>query len=796
MLKNKYFNRCNGVSFLTAFTTLATQILVFRIISAKLLNNLAFLVISMTMLGFALSGVILAFNYNFIKRFRKSIHLFTFLYVLTLLLSTILFYHLPIKTLFSKNIVDYTKIFLSFICLSSLFVVPFTFCGLILGVLLSHKKLPTRKIYCFDLIGSALGALLIIFLISFIGVEKSLLILSGGFLVGINILFPLRSKKFKRLTGFMLIVIFILFLFNSRIFQMKYPVGSHLTRYEMEHFEWDPITRIEVSKFNTEKDILFDLALVGTNKNFHNSIHKVLTQNNNAGTLAPYYDGNIESLKGIEETLYHSSYQATSVSSPNVLVVGVGGGMDILAALNSNAASVTGVEINGATHKILRKVYADYFKNWVNDPRVHLVHDEGRHYISKTNKLYDIIQLTGVDSYTGTMASSNIFSENYLYTKEAVKLYFERLTDQGIINIIRLEFPRVPREVIRMLTTVVETLREQGIEEPAKHIVTITYNKHTLAALLIKKTPFTENEIKKLKEWTAHNPYLYFSSTDDLSPHQERIYQFFLNLKNVSAERSFIKRYPLNISPVEDDRPFFFRYTKWEHLNPNFRVFNFTIIPIFEYNIILLLLILTFLCWICIQLPIKHLLKLNFNIKGLSRYVFIFSFLGLGYFFIEIAFMQKLGLFLGHPNLAISIVLSSLLLSTGIGSMYSKNIIHRVKKIKYISYCLCLLILAEYHFILPHLNQLIYMNLLIKGVIALIVLFPIGAILGVFMPTAIDQLKRISPKYVPWGWGINGVFSVIAPIIAIAISVTFGISLLLLCAIPLYLTVGFLLKLK
>jgi len=530
---------------------------------------------------------------------------------------------------------------------------------------------------------------------------------------------------------------------------------------------------------------LWDSSLIGPNKTFHSYIKKAFTQNNNAGTLAIHYDGNLDSLKGIEETMYHSAYRAISIPSPKVLVIGVGGGTDILTALYSKASHVTGVEINGAIHKIIKKVYKDYFKNWVNHPKVDLVHDEGRHYLSKTDELYDIIQLTGVDSYSGTMASANIFSENYLYTREAVRLYYQKLTEQGIVSIITLEFPITPREALRMLTTVVAELRDMGVQEPYKHIAMITSTQETLTALLLKRTPFSETEIQKLKDWTAGNPNIYFSSTNDLKPGQNNIYQVFLKLNDKLLEKAFITVYPYNIMPTTDDQPFFFRYTKWMHLKIE------GTIPVFEYNILILLFVLTFVSWILIYLPLKHLLRMNIHIKGIKRYIIIFSSIGLGYLFIEIAYMQKLGLFLGHPNLAISVVLSGLLLSTGIGSIYSKSIIQKFKNTKYVTYGLSLLILFEYIFILPYLNTLVGMNGLIKGAMAFLLLLPIGVILGIYMPTAIDQLKMVSPKYVPWGWGINGIFSVISPILAIAISVTFGINFLLLCSIPLYLVAGY-----
>ena len=793
MTKSKYFNRCNILSFLTAFTTLALQILIYRIISAKLRNNYAFLVISLTMLGFAISGVILAFKKRFIKNFRRNIYRSVYLLVFSLLLSVIVFYFLPIgfQTYLDKpNPVIFIKTFLFCISAGSLFVVPFIFSGLILGLLLSHKQLPTRKIYGFDLIGSAAGAISVIYLISFLGVEKSLIILCGLLLICVNIVFPIRSKFFRYLFLLSLILLLNLFYFYRNIFILRYPVSViSVLKLEPEYCEWDPVTRIEVSEYKViPENFPYQSCLIGSNPHFHSAIKKILTQNGNAFTYAVHYDGRKDSLKGIEETIYSSAYQASCVPSPNVLVIGVGGGTDVLAGIYFNASKITGIEINGAEHRILKKVYEDYFHHWVNDPRVNLVHDEGRHFLSRAQERFDIIQLTGVDTYTGTMASANIFSENYLYTKEAIGAYFDRLTDQGIMNITRLDFPHMP-EMLRMLTTAVFVLREKGIKNPSDHIATVSSRGNDMTALLVKKTPFTGFELRKLEDWTEHNPYLYLSSAKNIRL-RNNLYQLFLNLHDEFLEEQFITLFPLNIRPVVDDRPFFFRHTYWKHLLAAPK----GIIPLFEYSVLFLLIFVGFLSFVFVYLPLKYLLS-PIKPKGIYKYGLVLACIGLGYLMLEIALMQKYGLFLGHPNYAISVILSSLLFSSGLGSLFSKQIISKIKNMKYVAYCFSFIVFIEYIFILPNTHSILGLNVFIKGIITALSVFLIGVLPGVYMPITINRLKMISPQLVSWGWGINGIFSVIAPILAISISVSWGINSLILIAIFFYLVAGFLLSL-
>ena len=186
------------------------------------------------------------------------------------------------------------------------------------------------------------------------------------------------------------------------------------------------------------------------------------------------WDGRAESLEGIERTIYAAAYEASSVASPRVLVVGVGGGFDILTALRYDAREVTGVEINGATLDIVTRVYRDYCGAWSKHPRVRLIEDEGRHHLAVHPDRYDILQLSGVDSYSGTPGAAHVFSESYLYTAEAFDLYFSRLTENGILNVMRLE--QTPeREMLKALVTAVGNApagrhRDAGRAHPARDV--------------------------------------------------------------------------------------------------------------------------------------------------------------------------------------------------------------------------------------------------------------------------------------------------------------------------------------
>ena len=265
------------------------------------------------------------------------------------------------------------------------------------------------------------------------------------------------------------------------------------------------------------------------------------------------------------------------------------------------------------------------------------------------------------------------------------------------------------------------------------------------------------------------------------------LYQLFLSMPNEEFRAGFLERYPYDISPVPDDRPFFFRNSYWWHVFPGARIGG----PFMEYTIIVLLGIVGAFVYLCIYLPLRFLSRRGKNAPGTRRYAYYFAGAGLGYFAVEIALLQKFGLFLGHPNYALSLVLAVFLMSTGIGSLLTEFIVSRFCGIRIVAIALVCLVILERILIFPFLADWVAWSFWAKAAVAAAMIFPIGLLLGCFLPCGLEQLKEIAPDFVPWAWGINGIFSVLAPILSVAFSMSWGINALLLSALPCYLMTGF-----
>jgi spermidine synthase len=797
-------SRSAAAAFAVAFATLVAQILFHRIISAKLINSYAFLVISLTMLGFAISGVLLSRSLaRWLDRFDEMMVAWTALFVLSSIASTLIFYHAAIGSLSYASRGEFVLVLLRTLPYALLFAVPFVFSGLLLGALLSNPGLPTRKIYCWDLFGSACGALAVLPGITHWGVEKSLLGVCAILLLAIlGLMRPLRKGCYG-VAAAALLAVGACLAFEDPLLSFRYQGGSFVSGVAhpgsgmgLEEVRWDPVARIEVSRIPPPNpETMVFPSLVGSNPAFLGRFKRVLTQNNYAFTYAVDYDGNPASLDGIEETIYSAAYIASSIAHPKAAIIGVGGGFDVLTALHFNPSEVTGIEVNAATLGILRHDYADYFSAWTGDPRVRLVYDDGRHFLKGTSGRYDVIQLSGVDSYSGTPGAAYVFSESYLYTEEAFELYYSRLSADGILNVMRLE-QAPPREMLRVLATAVGALRKAGVARVSEHIAMVSQKNGSFVALLVKKSPFTGPEEQRLARWTSTNRYLKLVVAPHLAPAGGISYQNFLAQSGPDAEEAYYDSLPYNVRPATDDQPFFFRFSRWSHLPfffdhspwanwPSMR----HSVPVTELTLVVMLLLVGGVVLLCVWLPLRLMTKAATVPR---RHGFIFAGIGLGYLAVEIALLQKFGLFLGHPNYALSVVLAGLLFATGIGALYSPTLSRWFRGPRFISYAFGLVVLGEALFVFPTLNKWVVGDFGLRVMVVLALVTPLGILMGTYVPSAVDQLKATAPEFVPWAWGINGVFSVLAPILSVAFSMTYGINALLLSTVPIYVVVGWL----
>ena len=450
----------------------------------------------------------------------------------------------------------------------------------------------------------------------------------------------------------------------------------------------------------------------------------------------------------------------------NMLIIGPGGGKEVLIGLLSRVNRITGVEINPDFVKNVKK-YKDFNGGiYTNFPNVQILVNEGRHYVKKTPYHFDIIimalpsteQLQSIDNYA--------MNENYLLTVEALKDYLNILTPEGsLIFTVHNRW-----ELMRLIITTMEAFKNLGITpiNALNHFMIIEQD--YAPTVVIKKNAFTKDEIARTLEISKNIPKDFPSVTylpfiwNKLN--NSGINNFLLGLKNHSVStQKFIQKNKYNLEPCYDDSPYFYKINKGVPQN-----FIWLLIVLLAINIGILFILYNFA--IKKQNPIEK--------KTMNLSLFIFSCIGMGFMTIEISLFQKLILYLGSPTISLSILLSSILVGMGIGSYFSKNLLgdQLIKKI-----LLACVIITSYgiilFLILPEiLNNLLAYSLIFRAIVSMIVIIPFGIFLGVPFPTALQVLNKAELKnYIPWMYGINGTMTVLGSVLAVIISMTTGFTM-------------------
>lgn len=783
---------------LFAFATLVHELLLVRWVSARLLNNFAFLILSLTMAGFAIGSVILTLGGDrVLRRLDRWAPRFMDGYVLATLATWVLFGRVELGDVSSAGVG--LSSFLWSGSAALLLCIPFVFSGLGIGAYLSAPGLEPTRVYASDLVGSSVGCLVAIGGIRALGVELTAAA-ACGVLVGARLLLYRPRGRDAALAAVAALAAAVAVAAPTRVMTIEYPKGSMLAAAldnggEVLQTRWDPAARVELSR-QPQRSLVLSLqlawpTLIGDDPELLGGLTHVFTQNNFAFTVFVNEDRPAAELRrGVNRTIYGASYAAlrARTRSPKVLTVGVGGGIDVLAAVANGAREVTGVEVNAAMLELLAEQVADKPEHFLNDPAVELVRADGRHFLARSTEAYDVIQLSGVDSYSGSQGAAHVFSETYLYTLEAVRIYLRRLTPGGVLNLMRLESNDEPREVLRLLTTVLAALRAEGFARPERHVMAVAQPDLRFVSLLVSKTPWTLRDVGEVSAWTGETPDVALVADPHHAGTPRSGHEAVLRLAADRREAAFIEGYRYQIAPATDDWPFFFQHSRWSHVIEYLRGGDVAV-PAMPLMLLFLLALLSGLMLLTVVVPLLVLRRRDEPAAHPVALTTYFGALGLGFMFAEVSLMQRLALLLGGATYSITIVLFALLLALTLGSFLAERVRAVVRTPQNAALAIAALIVA---FIAADdsLNALVRWPFAARAGLAFGVSFVPGFLMGPWFPLGLRYVKRASPGYTPWAWGINGVFSVLAPVLATAIASAAGQRVTLATVIPLYLAAG------
>jgi spermidine synthase len=487
------------------------------------------------------------------------------------------------------------------------------------------------------------------------------------------------------------------------------------------------------------------------------------------------------------------------LARPRVLVLGAGAGGEVRQALSLGASSVDAAEINPDTIDLVQRQFAEFSGAPYSRPGVRLHIAEARAFVAHHPQRYDLIQIALLDAFGAASAGLHGVSESYLYTVEALGDYLDRLEPGGMVAITRwVNLP--PRDVLKLFATAVQALERRGVEDPGAHLMLIRSWK--TATLLASSTPFVPGQVDATRAFcrsrsfdTEYLPGITAAEANRYNrldrPH---LLEGALALLGPERER-YLAQYKFAIEPATDVRPHFFHFFRWRTLPEVLALKDQGGLPLLDWGYPVLVASLvqaTVVSVVLILLPLAMLGSQSPQAAAeplaVPRVALYFLALGLGFMFVEMAFIQKFTLFLGHPLHAAAVVLAAFLVFAGLGSRWSERIATWNAARRGGLFAAIALLGVAYACGLPPLfRQWMGLPDAARIAVSLLLLAPLGFIMGMPFPSGMREVARLRPRLLPWAWGINGFASVVAAILATLLAIHLGFTAVVLLGALLYL---------
>lgn len=770
--------------FLVSFAALLLEISYTRIVSFKLFYYYTYLVIGLALLGIGCGSVVTAISPRLKRATTHSIMLLGCLAgSVSVTVGYVIVARIPIASLAIWDYGTRDSLWnlgmLVVVCLA-LFA-SFVWAGVMIATLFARRTAGIGKLYFADLVGAGLACAVVVALISTIGPPRTVA-LAGAVIAAVGVLVAARMRSRLAPVGGVLAAGLTVGVLVSGVLPDVRTDDDKADVAGADFSQWSPIFRVDT----------IDLP---------NGL--LLNHDGLLGSVIKPWDGDIETLGG---DLYSFDgdpraypFEVLGEAPDRVMIIGAAGGHEVLASLYFEADNVDAIELNPLTYELVTDTYADFGGHVADQPGVNYVKGDGRSFLARSDKSYDLIWYPAPDSYSATNAATAgafVLSESYLYTQETIEESLDHLAPGGIIatQFGELDFTSKPNRTTRYISTVRAALEAAGVDDPGRHVLVATSGSGggtTLSTVLVKGEPFTEVEIEAFTGKGADIE----GDTLQYAPGQPQDNSVTRSLTLPAYEqRAFLDSYPFAVDAISDDGPFFWHFSRFGDVLADFGDPIDRVDPedsIGERVILLLLAIATVMAAVFLLLPFVTMRTVWRELPRKGTSALYFSALGLGFMFFEITLIQRLILFLGYPTYSLTVTLASLLVFTGIGALMSGRFKGRIDHATRALAPAVVLLGLAYLFLLPMLTDaLLTTPLALRVAVAFLVLAPLGMFLGLFMPLglgAVAALTRHGEQYVAWGWAVNGFASVIGSVLTTVFAMIIGFNLVLTLSVVVYL---------
>jgi hypothetical protein len=724
--------------------TLAFQVVFTRLMSSVLAYHFSFLAVSLALLGTGAGALLIYVRPAWFEgpSLERTLARWTAWYALLLIAGPFVLVRLDFAL--DESVTFWFGLNLAVACLVA--AAPSLAAGAVVALAIRGYPEAIGRVYAWDLVGAGIGALAIVPLLYFP---------APNLLVGLGVTAAVAAAFFgwgdlrTRQRGTRIALGGLAILLLAGVTSVLYLPTGYEAFGESERMadEWHPLSRVQA----------YPNEVLGSSMLFYDRVFAPV----------PVVEPGEESPDWRDLELGPPSIGYEITGPGDALIIGGGGGRDIHNALSADQR-VDVIELNSAIVDVVDENMAELSASPYSLPGVSTTIGDGRAILAERDKRYDQIHVGFTDTLSANAAQGFALTENNLYTLEAFDEYFDHLTRDGILNVSRLEW-LVGDEALRATVLTMAALDRRGIENPSRHMVVIrgvdpaASVGGTYATILARLTPFTGEELREIRALARERGEGVIMGPG--GPYVDH----WRELHEAPSWQSFCNDYHLNVCPPTDDKPFFFNMRRLTDVRGNISRFHYSIDP---YQILVLtLLILVVLSVVGLVLPLR--LARTSERPRLPSLIY-FAAIGLGFLLLEIVLIQRFVLFLGFPTYALSVVLFALLIFTGIGSALSGRMAHTRRSLTTLLGVAVGLIVIGAFTLQPLLRGLIDQPFALRVMLTIAILAPFGLVLGMPMPMGLTRFSALYPSSIPYAWGVNGIASVLASVLGIAVAINFG----------------------
>jgi len=771
--------------FVLSAATLLLELAFTRVLSVAIWYHFSFLVISTALLGFGVSGVTLSMWASLRERenLDKALSVLSFSFGGTTIVSYWLMQHIPFDPF---GLIFHWSQFLFMPLYYLNLVVPFFFSGLVIALLFSRRSREVNRLYAADLVGAGIGCCAITLVMPVFGGSGSVLMAALlGFLAAAVFGWS-QARRFAVVGGMLAICLLPIALLGDRLIPISVVAAKRHPLQPADakpiYTAWSALSKVDVFKIPATPE-----------KGRPDAGFGIIVDGGFAGTAIPDLSGGVRNYLAHTDDFRNAGLAYVRKPHPKVLIIGSGAGREVLEALSFGASSITAVEINPVINKIVMQTLRPYWGGLFEQPEVHLVTEDGRSFVRRSHDSYDAIISVQTMSDAALLSGAMSLSETYVLTREAFADYYDHLTPDGVLMMTRSK-----HQIPKLITTTREMFDERGLRGVADHIFAfrgpvLPYgHARFLNCFLMKKSVWTPDEIAALEKRLGfgeppllgeERPEIFFSPYE-AAPQKTFFSRRLHEFAEAQDLQAIYRGTSEALSPATDDQPFFNQRQRWRTLRPH--ILRQVLLPasdsdidgyhpVAEATLIALFAQAVVIAAIFILLPLIRSSRVRFRALGQWSFVVYFACLGLGFIMVEMVLLQRFTLFLGQPIYTLAVVLAGLLLSSGAGS-YATNGLRNTSKWSFVPIIAVILgALGVTAVVTPYiLSAALGLGLTLRVLISLLLIAPLGFVLGMPFPRGLRIVGEEAPELMPWAWGVNGFFTVIGSIAAVIFGMAFG----------------------